>query len=151
MIAKASRVRLWPAPTEVCSWLAHGGKTMRSIITNSKTNSYDRFDKILWQGTWYCPWPYGRLWFFCIKLLCPQAWYRLYWWQESGLALIRDEVIVPTLYFPESIIGKFNGGRLGVRKRTSEGIKVGYINKEGELVIPYVFDKVYPFMKVSFN
>lgn len=61
------------------------------------------------------------------------------------------EMIVPTQYFRESITGKFNGGRLGVRKTTTEGIKAGYINKEGELVIPYVFDKVYPFMKVSFN
>ena len=61
------------------------------------------------------------------------------------------ELIIQIQYFPESITGKFNGGRLGERKRITEGIKARYINKEGELVIPYVFDKVYPFMKVSFN
>ena len=61
------------------------------------------------------------------------------------------ELIIPTQYFLESSLGRFNGGRLGVRNRTAEGIKSGYLDKEGELVIPYVFDKVDPFVKVSVN
>lgn len=68
-----------------------------------------------------------------------------------GAINISGELIIPTQYFLESSLGRFNGGRLGVRNRTAEGIKSGYLDKEGELVIPYVFDKVDPFVKVSVN
>lgn len=95
------------------------------------------------------------------EMIVPYIYDKIEWYRD-GVAVVKQNkkygaidtsgnLVVPVQFFIQDIIGRFNGNRLGIRKRTSNGIKAGYIDKDGNEIIPCIYDKVYPYMKISVN
>lgn len=69
--------------------------------------------------------------------------------KKYGAIDTNGKIVVPIDFYVQDFVPKFSGGRLGIRKRTNAGIKAGYIDKEGNEVIPCIYDKVHSFKKIS--
>ena len=68
---------------------------------------------------------------------------------KYGAIDTNGKIVVPVEFYVQDFLPEFNCGRLGIRKWTNSEIKAGYIDKEGNEVIPCVYDKVFPFKKIS--
>ena len=71
--------------------------------------------------------------------------------KKYGAIDINGKIVVPVDFYVQDFLPEFNCGRLGIRKWTNLEIKAGYIDKEGNEVISCVYDKVFPFKKISVN
>ena len=71
--------------------------------------------------------------------------------KKYGVVNQKGEIITPIDFYVQSSIPRFSHGRLGIKKRTDSGTKAGFIDKEGNEIIPCIYDKVYPFKEISVN